>query len=593
MISRRTGTAGGKRVQIVLGVHTGHDAGAALVRDGKIVAAVNEERLTRKKLYWGWPTLAIPEVLRLAGVSARDVDAVAVGGTSGSAKEFGEKGYRDLGFARETMSKLSKGPVAGVLLGQQTGVSVVRTLMKLRHAVTKRAMKKQLLAADVAAPIHYVDHHRAHNASAYHTSGWEDCLAVSLDGSGDGYCSRVYVCRNGRMELVNSIPSYHSPGYYYNYVTHMLGFTPLRHEGKITGLAAYGDPSACIDVFRSRLAYDSKKTSFVNKGRWMTAECDYLENALDGHSRDDIAAAVQKNTEDVVAGYIRDLAAQSGAKRVVLSGGVFANVKVNQVLWERSEVDEIFVHPHMGDGGLAAGAALDHYFETNLDAGVPYEAEAIDDAYLGASYSDDEIERTLRTFDELDVQRPENFAHAVADKLVQRQVVARFDGGMEYGPRALGNRSVLCHTGDASINDWLNERLNRTEFMPFAPVTIDGRAEEYFKNFDANRCRATRFMTCTYDVTDKCAKEAPATVHVDNTARPQVVRRQDNPGYHDIIEAFGEKTGTPVLVNTSFNMHEEPIVNDPDVAVRSFLRGGLDALAIGPFLVTRSGGVSD
>ncbi|MDH3592103.1 MAG: carbamoyltransferase [Planctomycetota bacterium] len=585
MIRRSTGARAGRDVRVVLGVHAGHDAGAAVVRDGELVAAVNEERLARKKLFWGWPARAVPEVLRLAGVSPRDVDRIAVAGTSGSAKEFGEKGYRDLGFAREFVSKLSKGPVAGVLLGQQTGVSVLRTVMKLRHAVTKRAMKKRLLVAGIAAPVSFVDHHRCHNASAYHTSGWDDCLAVSLDGSGDGYCSRVYLCRGGRMELVNSIPSYHSPGYYYNYVTHLLGFTPLRHEGKITGLAAYGDPSVCGDVFRRRLRYDREKTSFHNRGRWMTAECAYLERALDGCSREDIAAAVQRNTEDVVAAYVRDLVGQSGASHVVLSGGVFANVRVNQVLWSRSEADEIYVHPHMGDGGLAAGAALDQYHELNLAAGHAYEPTRLDHVYLGPEYSEYEIERALTGFPDLDIARPDALAEAVADELAAGKVVARFGGGMEYGPRALGNRSVLCEAKDPDINNWLNQRLNRTEFMPFAPVTIDGRAEEYFARFDSERSRATRFMTCTYDVTDRCAREAPATVHVDGTARPQVVRREDNPVYHDIIEAYGRRTGTPVLVNTSFNMHEEPIVNDPEVAIRSFLRGGLDVLALGPFVV--------
>jgi len=582
MIGPRAAARGGAP-RIVLGVHAGHDAGAALVRDGRLVACVNEERLAREKLFWGWPRRAIDEVLRLGGVHASEVEHVAVAGKSGSAKEFGSKGYHDLGLARSVVSQLSKGPVAGVLLGQETGVAVVRSVMRLRHAVTKRAMRRRLRAAGVRAPTTFLDHHRCHNASAYHTSGWEECLALSLDGSGDGYCARVYRCADGRMELLHSIPSYHSPGYYYNYVTHLLGFTPLRHEGKITGLAAYGDPAKCVDVFRSRLTYDKNRFSFVNRGRWMTAECEYLEETLRDFTREDVAAAVQKNTEDVVAAWVRDAVGRTGARRLALSGGVFANVRMNQVVWNRSEAEEIYVHPHMGDGGLAAGAALDA-FHSARDG---YEPRFQQHVYLGPSYAASDIRETLGRYPELTVERPDDLADAVAELLERKKVVARFDGGMEYGPRALGNRTVLCHAADPTINDWLNQRLNRTEFMPFAPVTIDGKAELYFEGYDAARGKAARFMTVTYDVTDRCVREAPAIVHVDRTARPQVVARADNPGYHDIIEAYGRRTGCWLLVNTSFNMHEEPIVNDPDVAVRSFLKGGLDALAIGPYLVTR------
>jgi carbamoyltransferase len=587
MIGQRTEVqrpAGGP-VRVVLGVHAGHDAGAAVVRDGRLAACVNEERLSRRKMHWGWPERSIPEVLRLAGLQPSDVDHVAVAGTSGSMKEFGDKGYEDLGLARDIVSYLSKGPVAGALLGQETGVTLVRSLMRMRHALTKRAMRGRLREAELRAPVTFADHHRCHNASAYYTSGWEECLAVSLDGSGDGYCSRVYLCRDGQMELLKSVPSYHSPGYYYNYVTHMLGFTPVRHEGKITGLAAYGDPSVCLDVFRERLAYDADHKTFVNRGFWMTAECDYLKGRLEGVRREDVAAAVQRNTEDVVTAFVRDVATEMRVKRLALSGGVFSNVRLNQVVWERAQCDEIFVHPHMGDGGLAAGAALDAFFRARTGE---YEPVRLDHVYLGPSAPVGEIEQVLARYPQLKVRRPASMVGEVAKLLADRKVVARCAGAMEYGPRALGNRSILCHARDASVNDWLNKRLARSEFMPFAPITTEEAAPLFIARFDAARSRAARFMTVTYDVLDRCLAEAPAIVHVDRTARPQVVRREDNREVHDIIEEYGRLTGSPILVNTSFNMHEEPIVSDPDTAVRSFLRGGLDVLALGPFLVTAS-----
>jgi carbamoyltransferase len=584
MIGRRTVPPETRRVpRVVLGVHAGHDAGAAVVRDGRLVACINEERLNRRKLFWGWPQRSVLEALRLAGTAPQDVDAIAVAGTSGSMKEFGDRGYRDLGLAREVVSYLSKGPVAGVLLGEERGVTLVRSLMRMRHALTKRAMRRRLRALGLAAPVHFVDHHRCHNASAYYTSGWDACVAISLDGSGDGYCSRVYACRDGRMELVKSVPSYHSPGYYYNYVTHILGFTPVRHEGKITGLAAYGDPRKCLDLFRERLLYDKEKGTFVNRGFWMTAECEHLAERLEGVRREDVAAAVQRNTEDVVAAYVRDILDRTGARRLALSGGVFSNVRLNQVVWNRSECEEIHVHPHMGDGGLAAGAALDVFHREG-----PYAPAQLDHVYLGPGYADIEIERALARYPELRVRRPRSIGNEVARLLAERKVVARFFGAMEYGPRALGNRSILCHARDASVNDWLNKRLQRSEFMPFAPVTTEEAAPSYFVRFDPSRSRAARFMTVTYDVTERCLAEAPAIVHVDRTARPQVVRKDVNPPLHEILEEYGRLTGSPILVNTSFNMHEEPIVGDPDTAIRSFLRSGLDVLALGRFLVTAS-----
>jgi carbamoyltransferase len=388
------------------------------------------------------------------------------------------------------------------------------------------------------------------------------------------------------MELLHSVPSYHSPGYYYNYVTHLLGFTPLRHEGKITGLAAYGSPDRALPLFRERLVYDTQKFSFVNRGRWMTEECKYLEPRLAEFSREDVAAAVQRNTEDVVAAYVRDAAGRTGARRLVLSGGVFSNVRLNQVVWNRSEVDDVYVYPHMGDGGLAAGAALQAYHAHNPSPDGAYEPVEVAHAYLGPSYGEYEIERIFARYSELRVDRPPEMARAVAQLLAKDKVVARFDGAMEYGPRALGNRSVLCHAKDPHVNDWLNQRLNRTEFMPFAPVTTDEAAPRYFQRYDADRARAARFMTLTYDVTERCVAEAPAIVHVDRTARPQVVRRRGNPGYYDILLEYGRITGSPLLVNTTYHMHEEPNVDEPAVAVRSCRRGGLDALAIGPFLVT-------
>lgn len=565
---------------IILGLSTGHDSGAAIVIDGKIVSAINEERLNRKKMYWGFPDLSIPEVIRLANILPKDIQRVAIAGSSATKARPLDIGYRDVGFFRSFVAELSRTPLTGILMGTELGTKATRKVFSTSFFRGSSEIEERLKELGIEAPIDFVDHHLCHAATGYYASGWNECVSLTLDGSGDGYCSRVYECRDGQMKLIHSIPAFHSPGFYYCYVTHLLGFTALRHEGKVTGLAAFGNPEKTRPIFARRLSYDSKKMSFVNHGGWLQPEMRKLEALLKPYSKEDIAAGIQKHCEDIVSQYAVDIVKITGLKRIALSGGVFSNVKLNQEIWKATDAEEVFIFPNMGDGGLAVGAAFEVYRQqTN---GFP--PTRLHDVYFGSEFSEQEIEAAVR-------QSGFSYTHhaeiepVIARLLADKKIVARFNGKMEYGPRALGNRSILYHCGDRSVNSWLNEQLRRTEFMPFAPVILKEDAAAYLKNFDPDHSFAAEYMTITYDVTPKCEQIAPAITHVDGTARPQIITEDINPSYYRILKEYKKITGVSVLVNTSFNMHEEPIIRTPQEAIRSFEQSKIHALAIGHFLI--------
>ncbi len=286
----------------------------------------------------------------------------------------------------------------------------------------------------------------------------------------------------------------------------------------------------------------------------------------------------QKILEEELVDIVRPFAEKTKARNLCLSGGIFANVKANAELFRSLGFDEVYIYPHMGDGGLGPGAALEF---------MQAKPEPFDNVYWGPSYSDDEIEQALKSAggQGLTYQRLDDPEARIAELLTEKNVVARFDGRMEFGPRALCNRSILYGADEPEANNWLNKRLGRTEFMPFAPVVMKEHASKLFKGMDGTE-HACQFMTIILDCTDWMKERCPAVVHVDGTARPQIVTKEINPSIHRVLSLYEQATGVPVLVNTSFNMHEEPIVCSPEDAVRAYLTSKLDYLAIGPYLAS-------
>ena len=433
----------------------------------------------------------------------------------------------------------------------------------------------------LTADIEFVDHHLAHAASAYFTSGFDDATVVTMDGGGDGCSSHVYEVRDGRFERLTSVRAFDSVGNYYAYITHICGFKAQKHEGKITGLAAYGTPRY-LDLLNSFITLEGGRPKNVGRVVFKAAVRALKERLPRDWAREDLAASIQRHAEQLAVGYVSHHLTPERPRNLAIAGGLVANVRINQKLKEIPGVDRIFVHPGMTDAGLAVGAALAPCMRGRT-RGVDREREVLHDVYLGADYSSGEIEQVLSR-NGLNYTRHARIEPEIAHLLADGYVVARFNGRMEYGPRALGNRSILYQPSDRSVNDWLNQSLHRTEFMPFAPSTLYEYADDCFVDVEPAADTA-RFMTITYDCTTRMRRNCEGVVHVDGTARPQLVKHSDNPSYYRIIDAFRRLTGVPTIINTSFNMHEEPIVYSPEDAVRAFRLGHLDYLAIGGFLV--------
>jgi carbamoyltransferase len=578
----------------VLGLGTEGDAGAAVVENGRILAAINEERLSRLKMVMGFPRASIGEALRLSGTSIRDLDAVLIGGTHDlfvDHLEPFEGWFQHVASGPGGLVKRLAGRLAryrDTIPGLEAAyyAALAPSFWRRRHSLV-RLLRNEL---GVRCPIRFVDHHFSHIASAYFTSGFRDALVISLDGGGDARSSLVYAVRGGRFEYLHESSAFNSLGNYYAYVTHLCGFKAMRHEGKITGLAAHGEPRY-VPLLRQFIEEDNGQ--LINRGRvaHLGAIRELDRRLPKGWAREDLAASIQRHFEDVARRYVGHWVRVSGLTDLALAGGVVANVRVNEELHDLPGVQRIFVHPHMGDGGLSVGAALSACADGVLDRTMPAHLEPLRDVYLGTELLPGEIAKALAAYD----LKPEAIARPIeeqiADLLQSGYVVARAAGRMEYGPRALGNRSILYQPTDRKVNDWLNQNLRRTEFMPFAPATLyEARDRAFLRVSGAEH--AAEFMTITFHGSPWTLAHMKGVVHLDDTARPQLVRRDRNPGFYRIIEAFQQRTGLPAVINTSFNMHEEPIVCTADDCVRAFLDGNIDYLAIGDFLVRQPKGIT-
>jgi carbamoyltransferase len=567
----------------VLGISDGMTGGAALMEDGQIRYAIHEERLIRAKMATGFPQAAINHVLEATGLKPSEIDAIAIATLN---EVFREEPLAYDGWLREEQA-----PLKELMLGVSSSVNQIfggNELLKNAYYGLKSITgkpRRQLIVErlrtdwDFTCPIEFIEHHFAHSCCAYFTSGLQEATVITLDGAGDNTSSRVYSVKNGRFRKLHNIDSFNSIGNYYAYITHLCGFKAQKHEGKIAGLAAHGQP-LYADLLKEFIAYDT--TTIVNRGQvfyWSAVKA--LQKSLPNNFRKtDLAASMQHVLEEVGSSYISHWVDRSGCSDLTLAGGVFANVKFNQVIHELENVNSIFIHPGMGDEGLGVGAALG-YMATH--GSMPEPPVRLTDVYFGPSYNNTEIERAIVQAG-IEGEYCDRIERRVAELLAEGYVVARFNGPMEYGPRALGNRTILYQTTDPSVNTWLNQRLNRTEFMPFAPVTLAEYAEQCYKNLDGARYPA-QFMTITFNCTDWMQQNCPAVVHIDGTARPQLLDESTNPSYYKILQEYYNLTGLPCLINTSFNMHEEPIVCTPDDAVRGFLKGNLDYLAAGNYLL--------
>jgi carbamoyltransferase len=573
----------------ILGLGTEGDSGAAVVDDGRIMAAVNEERLSRLKLVEGFPRASIRAVLARSGTAVEDLDMVLIGGTmemfvdelqpfTGWFAHWDRVGVG--GRIKRLAGRFSRYRNA-VPFAEQLYYAALTPAFRRRRKGVERILRDEF---GVRCPVAFVDHHSAHIASAYTSSGFRDALVISLDGGGDGLSGMVCAVRDGQMEVLHRVSAFNSLGNYYAYLTHICGFQAMKHEGKVTGLAAHGRPRY-VDILRQFIDYEDG--TFINRGGVVFGEAiRQLKRRLPRDAtREDLAASIQAHCEELASRFVAHWTERVGLGSVALAGGIFANVRINEEVHRLPSVVRVHIHPHMGDGGLSVGAAMAAVFPGLAPDTMPHEPEPLPHAFLGTDITPEEIAAALERYDLTPQSMKGDVAETVAGLLADGYVVARADGPMEYGPRALGNRSVLYHPTDPSVNDWLNSNLRRTEFMPFAPAVLAEAAPQCFERIDGAE-HAAEFMTITFQCTPWMKRHMPGVVHLDGTARPQLVRRTArNGGYRAILEAFQRRTGLPGIINTSFNMHEEPIVATADDAVRAFLDGRLDYLLLGGHLI--------
>jgi len=589
----------------VLGISRHHDSAAALLRDGEIVALAEEERFNRRKHFGGFPSEAVRYCLSTAGITLGEVDHVAYFWQRWPELVNGVKHF--VRYWPGTMQALRGDDDAGSkgLLTTVTQDGAQRHFDDydvggaiLLHVLRTFGLPKALREATgytgrLKLKVHLIDHHLAHAASAFVSSPFDEAAILSLDGIGsDGTSTLLGVGRGQKIEELRRVKFPHSLGAFYSVVTEYLGFYPTSDEGKVMGLAGYGT-DRYVDRFRRmvRLGPDGTyeldlswfEHHLTGKHRVSARFLDAFgpprprnRDAVEQHYAD-IAYALQKTLEEAGLHIARWLQRVTGQTRLCVAGGVALNSVMNGRILLETPFEEFFAPPAASDAGTALGAAL---YLGSCVLGLPRPKGNY--VYLGPEFDEAEMEAALRRSG-LSYSRPPDVARHAAGQIAEGKIVGWFQGRMECGPRALGNRSILADPRSPESKPRLNEKVKHREpFRPFAPSVLLERSGDYFASG-----YPSPVMLLVFDVLEHRRDELPAITHVDGTARVQTVSREENPTYWRLISAFEEITGLPMVVNTSFNDNDEPIVCTPTDAIRCFLKTDLDGLALGPFWVDR------
>ena len=543
----------------------GHDATAAVVADGKVVFAVEEERLNRSKHFMGLPSLAIEACAQAAGVPA---DAMQMSYYLDPTDEH----------RKHRMES------CGRFVDAATVAAIDQEFRSVQASIVK-----QSAAWPTITPI---DHHVAHAASAYYPSAFDRSLVLVVDGQGESASTTLMLGDAKGLHPLASYPVTASLGYLYSDITGYLGFEPIEDEYKIMGLAAYGTVDEYAAFFDGLIKHEPDGSfvipSLLDKpmkrlrdwSRALGAPRQVDAKIEDRHIA--IAYSLQKAVERATLRLLETYEAKHKTRHLCIAGGVGLNCTMNGIIDRTGMFDSIFVQPAAGDSGAALGAAYESYYRENPD-GPRIRQEVV---YYGPSYDGARVESALASFgDQITYTRPVDYIGEVARLLADGKVFGWYQGRMEFGPRALGNRSILADARRPDMKDRVNGMVKkREEFRPFAPsVTAEG-ADKFF---ELNAREQYEFMTVAVKAKPERASEIPAVVHVNGTARVHVVRKEANPRYWELLTRFGEKTGVPILLNTSFNVKGESIVCTPEDAIRCFLGTGIDHLALDGWLVSK------
>ncbi len=566
----------------ILGIWDGHDSGAALLQGGVLQFAINEERLSRRKLEVCFPWRSIEACLSHAGLKAESIDLVAAS-TTDPAKTLGRwwPGSKERYYAVRRR-KSAPGRLAGLTRAVKYRmtewapgpVSTALSRMALQRTLAQHALGH--------AQLTLVDHHEAHAAGAAWASGFDDCAVVTIDGLGDGVSASISIFRDGRLQRVAVSPARCSLGVFFEHVTSLLNMRELEDEGKVMALADYAAPVA--DEDNPLLGFVNVRDGVIETGLAGHAQRRALARIHWRCANEQFAYMAQRVVERTSVALARDAVRLTGLRRIALAGGVVSNVKATRRIRLLPEVEDLFVFPHMGDGGLALGAAV-------LAAGRSKDgaSRGLARLDLGPGYDPQHIATCLSQAG-LTGEQVGDLAERVAGLLQDGRVVMWFQGRMEYGPRALGHRSVLARPDRPDLRDRLNLVLKRRVwYQPFCPSMLESEAPRVLADWTGARNRA---MTMAYEVA-ACHRNALAgVISVDGTCRPQFVPDGEKTEFAALLRQARQRWGIGALLNTSFNIHGEPLVCSPAEAIDVFRRSGADALAIGPYLVEAPAGVT-
>lgn len=576
----------------ILGINAYHgDSSACLLKDGKIINAIEEERIRRIKHWAGFPSESIKFCLKDAGISINEIDYITIGRNPSA--HIGKK----------ILSSLKK------LANFQFIKDRVSNIKKVTSLKSEIAAGLGVNESNIRAEIKHIEHHRSHLASAFFVSPFEEAAILSIDGFGDFSSTMIAIGKGNKIDVLDSVTYPHSLGVFYTAFTQFLGFSWYGDEYKVMGLAPYGEPKYVdklnnIVKLKENGLFELDESYFIHstEGVAMTWEngapfigrifSDKVvkefglprgkdEQLTQDHK--DLAASVQKHCENVIFHILNHLQKRTGLKNICIAGGVAQNSVANGRVLQLTKFENIYIPSAGYDAGTAIGSALWLYHQL-LDNKREY---CVKDAYFGAHYTDDEIERIIKDAG-VKYTRYSNDQETIeqtARLLANGAVVGWFQGRTEFGPRALGNRSVLVHPGRQDAKDLINSKIKRREsFRPFAPSILREYVREYFEQDDD-----VYFMEKVFMIKKEKRSQLPAVTHVDGSGRLQTVHKEISPKYYALIDKFREKTGLPILLNTSFN-ENEPIVNHPKEALDCFLRTEMDALVMGNVLITRRNG---
>ena len=556
----------------ILGISSGGESGASLFKDDTLLYASNEERFSRIKLDTSFPKASIDWCLKSANISVNDISLITYGFSSGCETEEAK------GELLSTLCSLDNSKEEAQII--QNRVEVETQIDKEKYQEFLNDISDYFPSNTI--PIYRVNHHVSHIACAYMASGMKEALVITADGRGDyRSLSIVHASQKGIKELYHA-PSWYSFGYFYGRMTKLCGFTPNRHEGKVTGLAAHGQVDNALE-FVKKMIYVKEGKVISNLGQYyrpfFTNYSDTLIQEAEEFSSEDLAAATQYYLESMFIELVNYYCKKSNLYTIALAGGVFSNISLNQAIYETSQHVDIFVYPNMGDAGICVGSTYAWLWQHKM-----MESKKITSMYLGYEIKASKITEVSKQMN-CSIQEPSDIYESAINLLTQNLTLAIAQDRAEFGPRALGNRSILASPQNMNILQKINLQLGRDSFMPLAPMIPIELASEFIEFKNERSYDKGYFMTMTYKAKKRLKQLAPAVVHVDNSVRPQFITKESNPFIHTLLMRWYQQTGCPALINTSFNAHEEPIVNNEIDAISALKKGVVDSLISLPYLI--------